>query len=83
VTITAPDIQQKQLSAKFKGFDREEVRSFLTLVKEEVEALIKENARLKEHRERIAKQLSEYENLDKTLKDTLSSALRMMEDSKS
>ena len=83
MTITAPDIQQKQLSAKFKGFDREEVRSFLTLVKEEVEALIKENARLKEHRERIAKQLSEYENLDKTLKDTLSSALRMMEDSKS
>ena len=83
MTITAPDIQQKQLSAKFKGFDREEVRSYLTLVKEEVETLIKENARLKEHRERIGKQLTEYENLDKALKDTLSSALRMMEDFKS
>jgi cell division initiation protein len=82
VTITAPDIQEKQLSSRIKGFDREEVRSFFALVKEEVEALTKENAKLKEHRERIGKQLREYDNLDKALKDTLASALSMMEDFK-
>ena len=80
MTIAAPDIQQKELSCKFKGFDRSEVRSFLTQVREDMEELAKENRRLREEAGILEKQLMDFENLDKSLKDTLANALRMMDE---
>ena len=41
--ITPLDIQQKQFKVKLRGFDMEEVYSFLELVREELEELLKEN----------------------------------------
>ncbi|MEF9437346.1 MAG: DivIVA domain-containing protein [Candidatus Mariimomonas ferrooxydans] len=46
--ITPLDIQQKQFPTKFRGFDEEEVDSFLELVREEMEELLRENASLRE-----------------------------------
>lgn len=37
--ITPLDIQQKQFKVKLRGFDMEEVYSFLELVREELEEL--------------------------------------------
>ncbi|UCH45063.1 MAG: DivIVA domain-containing protein [Nitrospiraceae bacterium] len=69
--ITPLDIQQKQFSTRFKGFDMEEVDSFLELIREEMEELLRDNANLREEARRFEKQLKEYKNIEQTLKDTL------------
>ncbi len=80
--ITPLDIQQKQFSTKFRGFDMEEVDSFLELIREEMEELLRENANLREEARRFEKQLKEYKNLETTLKDTLVSSQQMVEEYK-
>ena len=78
--ITPLDIQQKQFSTRFRGFDMEEVDSFLELIREEMEELLRENANLREESRRYEKQLKEYKNIETTLKDTLVSTQQMVEE---
>lgn len=78
--ITPLDIQQKQFSSRFRGFDMEEVDSFLELIREEMEELLRENANLREEARRYEKQLKEYKNIETTLKDTLVSTQQMAEE---
>jgi cell division initiation protein len=80
--ITPLDIQQKQFSSRLKGFDMEEVDSFLELIREEMEELLRENANLREETKRYEKQLKEYKNIETTLKDTLIGTQQMVEDYK-
>ena len=77
--ITPLDIQQKQFSSRFRGFDMEEVDSFLELIREEMEELLRDNANLREESRRFEKQLKEYKNIETTLKDTLISTQQMAE----
>ncbi|MBL7031642.1 MAG: DivIVA domain-containing protein [Nitrospira sp.] len=77
--ITPLDIQQKQFSSRFRGFDMEEVDSFLELIREEMEELLRDNANLREESRRYEKQLKEYKNIEGTLKDTLISTQEMAE----
>ncbi|RJQ51322.1 MAG: DivIVA domain-containing protein [Nitrospiraceae bacterium] len=81
--ITPLDIQQKQFATKFRGFDMEEVDSFLELIREEMEELLRENANLREESKRYEKQLKEYKNIETTLKDTLISTQQMVEEYRS
>ena len=78
--ITPLDIQQKQFSTRFRGFDMEEVDSFLELIREEMEELLRENANLREEARRFEKQLKEYKNIETTLKDTLIGTQQMVEE---
>jgi cell division initiation protein len=80
--ITPLDIQQKQFSSRLKGFDMEEVDSFLELIREEMEELLRENSNLREESKRFEKQLKDYKNIETTLKDTLISTQQMVEDYK-
>jgi len=80
--ITPLDIQQKQFSSRLKGFDMEEVDSFLELIREEMEELLRENANLREETKRFEKQLKDYKNIETTLKDTLIGTQQMVEDYK-
>lgn len=77
------DIRQQQFTMKmFRGFDPQEVDTFLDDVAEDFESLLRENATLKEqltsHEER-ARGLSDTE---RTLKDTLVTTQRLAEDMK-
>lgn len=80
--ITPLDIQQKQFPVKFRGFEEEEVDSFLELIREEMEELLRENASMREESKRLEKQLKEYKNIESTLKDTLVATQQMVEDYK-
>jgi len=81
--ITPLDIQQKQFSTRLRGFDMEEVDSFLELIREEMEELLRDNANLREESRRFEKQLKEYKNIETTLKDTLISTQQISEEYKS
>lgn len=80
--ITPLDIQQKQFPIRFRGFDVEEVYAFLEVVREEMEALLRENASLKEQIQRLESQLKEYRDMETTLKETLMTANQMVEEYK-
>jgi cell division initiation protein len=80
--ITPLDIQQKQFATKFRGFDMEEVDSFLELLREEMEELLRDNANLREEARRFEKQLKEYKNIETTLRDTMVKTQEMVEEYK-
>ncbi len=80
--ITPLDIQQKQFPSKFRGFDEEEVDSFLELVREEMEELLRENAAMREESKRLEKQVKEYKNIETTLRDTLIATQQMVDEYK-
>lgn len=80
--ITPLDIQQKQFPMRFRGFDVDEVYSFLELVREEIEELLRENASQKEQLARADEQLKEFRNMESTLRETLMTAQQMVEDYK-
>jgi cell division initiation protein len=81
--ITPLDIQQKQFSSRFRGFDMEEVDSFLELIREEMEELLRDNANLREESRRFEKQLKEYKNIETTLNNTLISTQQMADEFRS
>ncbi|MEW6738365.1 MAG: DivIVA domain-containing protein [Nitrospirota bacterium] len=80
--ITPLDIQQKQFPMRLRGFDVDEVYSFLELIREELEELLRENSSLKEQLNRADSQLQEYKNMEVTLRETLMTAQQMVEDYK-
>ncbi len=81
--ITPLDIQQKQFASKFRGFDMEEVDSFLELLREEMEELLRDNANLRDEARRFEKQLKEYKNIETTLRDTLVKTQEIVEEYRS
>ncbi len=80
--ITPLDIQQKQFKVKFRGFDMEEVYSFLEIIREEMEEILRENSMLKEKVTLLESQLNEYKKIDQTIRDTLMTAQRLVEEYK-
>ncbi len=78
--ITPLDIQQKQFKVKFRGFDMEEVYSFLEIIREELEEILKENAMLKEKVAILENQIEEYRKIEQSIRDTLMTAQKLVED---
>ncbi len=69
--LTPLDIQQQQFSVRFRGFDTNEVDAFLETIASELEDLLKTNKELREELERKEARIGEYQNMEKTLKETL------------
>lgn len=81
--ITPLDIQRKTFSRKrLGGIDEEEVYLFLTQVAKEFELLIQEQRKGREAVLRHQKQLQDYMDLERTLKQTLQSAQRSTNESR-
>jgi len=80
--LTPLDIQQQQFSVRFRGFDTSEVDSFLETVAIELEELLKTNKDLREELERKDARIAEYQNMEKTLKETLLMAQATSEEMK-
>jgi len=78
--ITPLDIQQKQFKVKFRGFDMEEVYSFLEIIRESLEEILKENSMLKEKVTILETQLEEYRKIEQSIRDTLMTAQKLVED---
>ena len=65
------DIQQHKFTVKFRGYDVDEVENFLEAVAQEVEEYIHKINELNEELERKNERIWEYQNMEKTLKETL------------
>jgi cell division initiation protein len=80
MNITPLDITQKQFQKVFRGFDREEVEAFLSLVAVEFEALVKEVLTLREDNQRKVDELTEHRGRERALQETLVAAQRASEE---
>jgi cell division initiation protein len=82
MNITPIDIQQKRFHVIFRGFEQREVETFLDQVREEMEALMREAAELREFRQVYDDRMSEVRQKEETVKNTMVMTQRLMEDQK-
>jgi len=80
MNITPLDITQKQFPRTFRGYAREEVEGFLSLLAEEFEALVKENLSLREDNQRKAEEIGEFRGRERALQETLVTAQKASDD---
>lgn len=69
--ITPVDIANKEFPVRMRGYDRDAVDDFLDQVVQEFEALIGENASLREQVEHLNQRLEQYRSLEQTINRTL------------
>ncbi|MCZ7609170.1 MAG: DivIVA domain-containing protein [Ignavibacterium sp.] len=69
--ISPLEIRQQEFTKKMRGFDPDEVQSFLESLADEVQRLSEENDTLKSEVENLTEQINEYKKIEKNLQDTL------------
>lgn len=74
--LTPLDIRRNEFSRTMRGYNREEVDNFLTMVADEVETLIGEHRELSRRVGELQKEIEDYRKLERTLMDTLVTAQR-------
>jgi len=80
--ITPLDVRKQEFGKAMRGFDCDEVRAFLSTLASEYEAILIDN---KEIRERVMAQdekITEYKSMERTLRDTLMTAERVMQETR-
>jgi cell division initiation protein len=83
VRITPMDIRQQQFTVKmFRGFDVQEVDTFLEDLAEDYETLLKENQLLKEQLQAMEERARGLEDRERILQETLVTTQRVTEEMK-
>lgn len=72
--LTPLDIKKQEFRRVMRGLDPEEVGAFLDMVADEFETLVRERNRLDEENIKLRTQLQDYQNVEKSLKQTLVTA---------
>ncbi len=71
MNITPLDIQQNRFHVGFRGYESREVDAFLELVREEMEALMREVAEQREFRQVYDQRMAELQEREETVKNTM------------
>jgi cell division initiation protein len=72
--LTPLDIKKQEFKRIMRGYDPEEVNAFLEMVAEEFEALQRDKNRLEDEALKLRTQLHDYQEVERTLKQTLMNA---------
>ena len=78
--ISPMDIQRQEFARVLRGYDREEVRTYLNIVAEEVAALQRERDSLDQQVQNMQGLLDEHRQRETILKNTLLTAQRVSEE---
>jgi cell division initiation protein len=82
VRLTPLDIQHHQFSSRLRGLDPAEVETFLQLVAEDVEELLRERQQLRDRVRQLEARVEGLASNEKALQDTLLTAQSLTEDLK-
>jgi len=82
IKVTPIDIQQKRFHVAFRGYDKTEVEMFLDLVRDEMEALMREVEEIRDFRQSYDQRLRELNEREETVKNTMLMTQKLMEDQK-
>lgn len=80
--ISPLEIEQQTFNKALRGFDPDEVTAYLENLAGEFESLIAENAELKEKVKVLSSKLENYEEIEKTLQETLLTSQKTAEEAK-
>ena len=69
--LTPLDLNNKNFSKGFRGYDTEEVDEFFTKVAKDFERLYQDNVELKDAVERVSAKLEYYQQMESTMQNTL------------
>ncbi len=72
--LSPMDVKQQQFKLKFRGFDIEEVDSYLELIANELEELSKENETMKNKLKKMENEIEEYKRAEGDLRKAIASA---------
>jgi cell division initiation protein len=72
--ITPLEIKKQRFAVKMRGYDQAEVESFLEMVSDEYESVLNDKNRLQEEATKLKVQLRDYQQVEKTLQETLMNA---------
>ena len=78
--ITPLEIQNHQFNAKWKGYDKDEVKHFLYAIAEDVESLIEQNHHMAQELKLLRARINDMESREKILKETLITAQQIKTD---
>ncbi|HKC14070.1 MAG TPA: DivIVA domain-containing protein [Vicinamibacteria bacterium] len=78
--ISPMDIQRQTFARKLRGFDREEVRTYLSLVAEEVAAVQRDRDTFEQQVQQLHGLIDEHREREVILKNTLLTAQRVSEE---
>ena len=80
--ITPLDVRGHRFAVKMRGYDKEEVQSFLNFVSEEFEKVVNEVSKLKEESMQLKATLGDVTERERILKETLFTAQKLSEEMK-
>jgi cell division initiation protein len=80
--ISPLDIKKQEFAKKFKGYDPDEVDSYLQMVADELETVIRKNIELNQKMELLEGKLSNYTTIENVLQDTLLNSQKSAEETK-
>ena len=72
--VTPLDIKKQRFKIKVRGYDPDEVETFLEMVADEYETILNDRNRIGEEYTKSKIQLQDYQQVEKTLQDTLMNA---------
>lgn len=79
-TVTAIDMRQARFASAMRGFDKAEVTTFLEEAASSYEQTLRENERLRQQISTLEASLTQYRDLEGSLKNTLMSAQKVADD---
>ena len=82
MNITPQDIRKQIFKKSFRGYDQEEVQTFLDILATEVERLNSENIELKEFLNALQSEVHHYQSIEQTLQEMLRTAQQTAEEVK-
>jgi len=80
--MTPMDIRQQRFKVRFRGFDVREVDAFLEQVAEALEAIVRENAELRERVRRLSTEIKENKDREEGFKRAILQSQKILESMK-
>ena len=80
--ITPLDVRKQEFRRSVRGFDCDEVRAFLATLADEYETVLVDNKQIREQMIEQEDKIGEYKTMERTLRDTLMTAEKLMQETK-
>ena len=80
--LTPLDIQQQKFKVKWRGYDAQEVETYLEMVAEDVESLLKEYNKLKDDMQKYETQLADFRENERSIQQTIMTTQKIADDLK-
>ena len=80
--LTPLDIQQQKFQVKWRGYDKQEVETFLEMISEDAEALLQECSKLKKEIQKCEAQLVDFRENERAIQQTIMTTQKVSDDLK-